>query len=67
MQPYAHDNMPAQETWLDCATADSGRLRVVLLAADPLAPRDATWFMDGYWPAVRFAADDRPTDWICES
>jgi hypothetical protein len=132
MQPYIHDNQPAQETWLDCVTADGGRLRVVLLAADPLAatpllvraraiaqalarrrdaalhflwhagrdsgdpedppatflehftpsdlivmadggyvlhlaPRDATWFMDGYWPAVRFAADDQPTDWFCES
>ncbi|MBD9472332.1 hypothetical protein IB268_05410 [Achromobacter sp. ACM01] len=132
MRPYTHDHMPAQETWLDCATADGGRLRVVLLAADQqaaapllararsiaqalathrdaalqflwqagrdtgdpedppvtflehftpsdlivaadggyvlhLAPRDATWFMDGYWPAVRFAADDRPADWICES
>lgn len=132
MQPCTHDDMPAQETWLDCATADGGRLRVVLLAADPqaaapllararsiahalamhrdaalrflwdagrdsgdpedppatflenftpsdlivasdrgyvlhLAPRDATWFMEGYWPSVRFAVDDRPADWVCES
>ncbi|WP_242702654.1 MULTISPECIES: hypothetical protein [Achromobacter] len=29
--------MPAQETWLDCAIADGGRLRVMLLAADPRA------------------------------
>lgn len=34
---YTQDDIPAQETWLDCATADGGRLRVVLLAADPQA------------------------------
>lgn len=132
MQPYTHDNMPAQETWLDCATADGGRLRVVLLAADPqaaapllararsiaqalathrdaalqflwqagrdrgdpedppatflehftpsdlivaadggyvlhLAPRDATWFMAGYWPSVRFTDGDAPASWTCEA
>jgi len=32
---YTHDDIPAQETWLDCATADGGRLRVVWLTADP--------------------------------
>lgn len=34
LKAYTHDDIPAQETWLDCATADGGRLRVVLLAAD---------------------------------
>lgn len=132
LKPYTHDDIPAQETWLDCATADGGRLRVVLLAADPqaavpllararviaealtahhnaalhflwhagrdsgdpddppaaflehfvpsdlvvsadggyvlhLATRDATWFMEGYWPAVEFAVDDVPIGWGCES
>lgn len=37
LKAYTHDDIPAQETWLDCATADQGRLRVVLLAADPQA------------------------------
>ena len=32
-----------------------------------LAVRDATWFMDGYWPSVRFAVDDVPIAWVCES
>lgn len=132
LKAYIHDDIPAQETWLDCATADGGRLRLVLLAADPqaaapllaqarsiaqalaanrnaalqflwragrdsgdpedppatflehfvpsdlvvstdggyvlhLAPRDATWFMDGYWPSVQFAVDDVPIAWVCES
>lgn len=30
-------------------------------------PRDATWFMDGYWPSVQFAVDDMPIAWVCES
>lgn len=132
LKAFIHDDIPAQETWLDCATADGGRLRVVLLAADPqaavpllararsiahalashrnaalrflwragrdsgdpenppaaflehlepsdlvvstdggyvlhLAPRDATRFMDGYWPSVQFAVDDEPIAWVCES
>lgn len=37
LKAYTHDDIPAQETWLDCAAADGGRLRVVLLAADPQA------------------------------
>ena len=37
LKAYTHDGIPAQETWLDCAIADGGRLRVVLLAADPQA------------------------------
>ncbi|WP_165359154.1 hypothetical protein [Achromobacter agilis] len=52
--------LPAQETWLDCATADGGYVL-------HLAPRDATWFMDGYWPSVHFAVDGLPTAWVCES
>ncbi|MFY4257326.1 hypothetical protein ACOTCG_06990 [Achromobacter xylosoxidans] len=32
-----------------------------------LAARDATWFMDGYWPLVQFAVDDVPIAWVCES
>ena len=32
-----------------------------------LAARDATWFMDGYWPSMQFAADDVPIAWVCES
>ena len=132
LKTYIHDDIPAQETWLDCAIADGGRLRVVLLAAEPqaaitllararsiaqalaahrnaalhflwragrdngdpedapaaflehfepsdlvvstdggyvlhLATRDATWFMDGYWPSVQFAVDDVPIAWVCES
>jgi len=132
LKTYTHDGIPAQETWLDCAIADGGRLRLVLLAADPqaampllararsiaqalaahrnaalhflwragrdsedpedapaaflehfvpsdlvvstdggyvlhLAARDATWFMDGYWPSVQFAVDDVPIAWVCES
>nr|WP_314355414.1 hypothetical protein [uncultured Achromobacter sp.] len=132
LKAYTHDDIPAHETWLHGATADGGRLRMVLLAADPqaaapllararstaqvlaahrnaalhflwragrdsgepddppaaffehfvpsdlavstdggyvphLAARDATWFMDGYWPSMQFAEDDVPIAWVCES
>lgn len=32
-----------------------------------LAPRDAAWFMPGYWPSLRFSADHAPAGWTCES
>ncbi|CAB3689362.1 hypothetical protein LMG1866_01979 [Achromobacter ruhlandii] len=32
-----------------------------------LAPRDATWFMAGYWPSVRFTDGDAPAGWTCEA
>lgn len=132
LQPCVHDGIPARETWLDCVSADGGRLRLVLLAeevratatllasaraiaqalparldaalrflwqagreaGDPddapiafmagfapsdlvmaadggyvlhLAPRDAAWFMPGYWPSLRFSADHAPAGWTCES
>lgn len=37
LKAYTHDDLPAHETWLHSATADGGRLRMVLLAADPQA------------------------------
>ena len=37
LKAYTHDDIPAHETWLHSATADGGRLRMVLLAADPQA------------------------------
>ncbi|MCG2598390.1 hypothetical protein [Achromobacter insuavis] len=132
MQLCTHDGVPAQESWLDCAIADGGRLRLVLLMADPraalplldrarqismvlavrcdaglrflweagrqtgdpedppaaflagftpsdlvvaadggyvlhFAPRDAAWFMAGYWPALHYNAEHQATGWTCES
>lgn len=43
-----------------------------VLAADGgyvqhLAPLDDAWFMDGYWPSLRFSAQHEPLGWVCES
>mgnify|MGYP001099388791 CR=1 FL=1 len=31
------------------------------------APRDAAWFMAGYWPSLQYSADHLPVGWVCES
>ncbi len=58
LQPCVHDGIPARETWLDCVSADGGRLRLVMAATSCISRRATR---PGSCRATDRRCDFRPT------